>query len=242
MKMLPNLFEGRMYSLLACDYDGTLTDNDRLSPSIEDTLRRVRTYGIKVALITGRRFDELLDICPQVDLFDLVVAENGALMYQPSNGELLFYGDPPPDSLAEALTAAGITFFAGRVMYAIHRIDSQAVQAQLSRLNLNFRVLPNRDSAMILPEGVDKGAAIIHVTQKLNLDPAQAIAIGDGENDLEMFKVAGFSVAPANAIDKIKSRADIVYERTAGEAVEEFVKEFLSWKVPTLETVGEFVH
>ena len=37
-------------------------------------------------MVTGRELDELLDVCPEVELFDLVVAENGALLYDPRDG------------------------------------------------------------------------------------------------------------------------------------------------------------
>ena len=104
MKLMHEPIDERMYRLLACDYDGTLTESNELSPSIKSMLRGVRANGIRVALITGRLFDELLELCPQINLFDLVVAENGALMFQPNNGKLLAFGKPPPDSLTEALT------------------------------------------------------------------------------------------------------------------------------------------
>ena len=93
---------------------------------------------------------------------------------------------------------------------------------------------------MIVPTGIDKGTALKHVTQSLNLDLGQAIAVGDGENDLAMFKVAGFSVAPENAIDEIKAQANVVSGKTAGAAVEEFVNEYLFSDLPSLADYGQF--
>ena len=72
------------------------------------------------------------------------------------------------------------------------------------------------------------------------MDPAQAIAVGDGENDLAMFRVAGFSLAPANAIDEIKARANIVSAKPAGAAVEEFINEYLYCDLPSLAELGGF--
>ena len=46
-------------SVLALDYDGTLTRDDRLNPSMIDAIADARRLGITVMLVTGRRLDDL---------------------------------------------------------------------------------------------------------------------------------------------------------------------------------------
>ena len=58
--------------------------------------------------------------------------------------------------------------------------------------------------------GVDKGQGLIHLANHLGIPIEQTMAVGDSENDLEILKAAGTSVAMSNAIDEIKACADLV--------------------------------
>jgi Cof subfamily protein (haloacid dehalogenase superfamily) len=58
--------------------------------------------------------------------------------------------------------------------------------------------------------GINKGAAIIELIEKLGRDVADSLAIGDSANDLEMFDVAGVGIAMGNATPAIQDRADEV--------------------------------
>jgi hydroxymethylpyrimidine pyrophosphatase-like HAD family hydrolase len=71
-------------------------------------LERVRASGRKLILVTGRVLDDLLQVFPQVPLFDLVVAENGALLYQPATREEHVLGERPPAALLTTLQQRGI--------------------------------------------------------------------------------------------------------------------------------------
>ena len=66
------------YFVLACDYDGTLALNGQVSEEITAALKRVRESGRKLILVTGRELDHLQEIYSHLELFDWVVAENGA--------------------------------------------------------------------------------------------------------------------------------------------------------------------
>ena len=50
-----------------------------------------------------------------------------------------------------------------------------------------------------LPPGSSKGAGLKWLLDDLGLDPAQVMAIGDGDNDIEMLQLVGLGVAMANA-------------------------------------------
>jgi len=62
----------------------------------------------------------------------------------------------------------------------------------------------------IVPLGVHKAEALLHLTAILGLDLSQVAAIGDGLNDLEMLTEAGVGIAMGNAPDAVKSVADWV--------------------------------
>lgn len=84
------------YHALACDYDGTLATDGVLADSTAEALERVRELGRKLVLVTGRKLDDLERACPRLDLFDRVVAENGALLHRPESGEERMLAPPPP--------------------------------------------------------------------------------------------------------------------------------------------------
>ncbi|MAY97382.1 MAG: haloacid dehalogenase [Nocardioides sp.] len=60
------------------------------------------------------------------------------------------------------------------------------------------------------PVGVSKASGLQHVCDELGVSAQDALAIGDGRNDLEMFAWAGRSVAMGQAIDEVRQAADDV--------------------------------
>lgn len=79
----------------------------------------------------------------------------------------------------------------------------------------------------IMPAGVTKGEGLRHLCEHLEIPMAQAVAVGDSYNDIEMLQEAGIGVAVANAPAKVKHAADVVSQRSAGEgAVAEVVERF----------------
>lgn len=61
----------------------------------------------------------------------------------------------------------------------------------------------------IVAAGVNKGATLEDVRARCG-DVSKILAIGDYNNDLQMVQLADIGGAPANAIDEVKSAADIV--------------------------------
>ena len=62
----------------------------------------------------------------------------------------------------------------------------------------------------IIPKEGGKGAAIEQVLAHYKFSKEEAIAFGDGENDIDMLKFAGVGVAMGNANDRVKRHADYV--------------------------------
>ena len=62
----------------------------------------------------------------------------------------------------------------------------------------------------ILPKEASKGLALKELCMLLQLLPNEVMAIGDEENDLSMFEVAGVKVAMGNANELLKARATFV--------------------------------
>jgi hydroxymethylpyrimidine pyrophosphatase-like HAD family hydrolase len=56
------------------------------------------------------------------------------------------------------------------------------------------------------------GEGLRRLCAEIGVPIAQAVAFGDGENDMEMLKMAGIGVAMANARPAAKDAADVVLE------------------------------
>jgi hydroxymethylpyrimidine pyrophosphatase-like HAD family hydrolase len=76
----------------------------------------------------GPGAEDLLRVFPQYELFDLIVAENGALVYRPDTGEEKVLGEPPPMSFIKELQLAGVQpLSVGKVIVATwepHQFES----------------------------------------------------------------------------------------------------------------------
>ena len=78
----------------------------------------------------------------------------------------------------------------------------------------------------IMNAGVSKGQGLKTAMEHLSLKREEIIAFGDEENDLPMFDEAGFSVAPSNAKDAVKARADLIIGSNSEDGVAVFLEEF----------------
>ena len=83
--------------LIAFDYDGTLATDGVVDEKTIESLHCLRESGRKLVLVTGRIIEQLLHIFPQIGLCNLVVADNGAVLYDPQTREVTELADPPPD-------------------------------------------------------------------------------------------------------------------------------------------------
>ena len=81
---------------LATDYDGTLAEDGVVEPVTLDAIRLLKESGRRAILVTGRELPDLLRVFGEIACFDLVVAENGALLYDPATGEESVLGAEPP--------------------------------------------------------------------------------------------------------------------------------------------------
>jgi Cof subfamily protein (haloacid dehalogenase superfamily) len=80
----------------------------------------------------------------------------------------------------------------------------------------------------VMSAGVSKGAGLRAAMEKRGLAAAELIALGDEENDLPMFEAAGFSVAPANAKEKVRQAADMVIGSNAEDGPAEYLAALFS--------------
>jgi hypothetical protein len=71
----------KFFVALAVDYDGTLAREGRVDAATIGALEKIRKSGRKLILVTGRELTDLQRVFPEIEIFDLVVAENGARFF-----------------------------------------------------------------------------------------------------------------------------------------------------------------
>jgi len=224
------------YLALATDYDGTLALNDRVSEPAVRALERLRVSGRRVILVTGRRLDDLLTVCSCVQLFDLIVAENGAVVYAPDSREETRLANPPSKLLIQGLQARGVEpLEIGQVMVATHAPHRAAVQDVIWELGLEAQVIGNRGAVMVLPAGVNKATGLEYALRELGLSRHEVVGIGDAENDHSFLERCECAVAVANAAPSIKQIAALVTAAENGNGVIELIDDLIADDLRRLE-------
>ena len=217
------------FTALACDYDGTLAAEGILKEATRNALQRVRASGRRLIMVTGRELPDLKRVCPGLDLFDWIVAENGALLYDPRHDEEFALAPAPPEAFVRALTARNIQpLSVGRVIVATREPHQQDVLDAIRALGLELQIIFNKGAVMVLPAGVNKASGLEAVLGRLSLSPHNVVAMGDGENDHALLSLAGCSVAVANAVPTLKEAADFVTREPAGDGVIELAERLLA--------------
>jgi HAD superfamily hydrolase (TIGR01484 family) len=216
------------YLALCTDYDGTLATDGRVLPQTLRALERFLASGRRLVLVTGRELDQLQEVCPRLDLFEYVVAENGALLYKPSTGEETPLAARPPDSFVSTLRQRGVgPISVGRVIVATWEPHETTVLATIRDLGLELQVIFNKGAVMILPAGVNKATGLAQALEKMELSPHNTVAVGDAENDHALLALCECSAAVSNALPTLKSTADIVTKADHGAGVVELIDEVL---------------
>ncbi len=216
------------YLALCTDYDGTLATDGRVLPETLSALERLLASGRRLVLVTGRELDDLRKVCPRLDLFEYVVAENGALLFQPSTGKETPLAAPAPDSFVATLRQRGVgPISVGRVIVATWEPHETTVLATIRDLGLELQVIFNKGAVMILPAGVNKATGLASALEKMEISPHNAVGIGDAENDHALLALCECSAAVANALPTLKSAADIVTTGDHGAGVVELIEEML---------------
>ncbi len=84
----------------------------------------------------------------------------------------------------------------------------------------------------LLPPGASKGDGLRRLLEHLGNAPEHVMAIGDGENDIEMIELAGIGVAVGNAYHRLKAAADYVVASNDEDGVAEAIERFVLAPLP----------
>src|SRR4051812_39570281 len=96
------------FRALATDYDGTIAWHGSVEASTIRALQKWKESGRKLLMVTGREISDLFKVFSEATLFDLIVAENGALIYRPATRETRILAPAPSPQFVEELREAGV--------------------------------------------------------------------------------------------------------------------------------------
>jgi phosphoglycolate phosphatase (TIGR01487 family) len=204
---------------LATDYDGTIAEDGVVAEATLEALRELKQSGRKLLLVTGRQLPDLKKVLPEIALFDLVVAENGGLLFDPKTGEETLLAPEPSQVFLDALRAREVPLSAGRCIVATWEPHQHAVLEAIRELGLELQIIFNKGAVMMLPAGVSKASGLEAALALLELSPHNVVGIGDAENDHAFLRLCGCGVAVANALPMLKGSADFVTEMPRGAGV-----------------------
>ena len=107
------------FHALATDIDGTIAHDGVVDDETIAVLERLKRSGRRLVMVTGRQMPDLERVCPRLDLFDRVVAENDAVLHTSATKDSRPLGPPPPSDFVARLKSRGVTALSvGQVIVA----------------------------------------------------------------------------------------------------------------------------
>ncbi|AEC50930.1 phosphoglycolate phosphatase [Pyrococcus sp. NA2] len=216
---------------ISIDIDGTITyPNRMLHEEALRAIRRAESLGVPIMLVTGNtvQFAEAASIL--IGTSGPVVAEDGgAISYNKKryfltgmDEEWILWSEIRKRFPNAKMSHTMPDRRAGLVLMR-ETIDVETVRELIKELKLELVAVDSGFAIHVKKPWINKGSGIEKACELLGISPREVAHIGDGENDLDAFKVVGYRIAVAQAPDVLKRNADYVTEKSYGEGGAEAV-------------------
>jgi hydroxymethylpyrimidine pyrophosphatase-like HAD family hydrolase len=217
-------FSTMKWQALATDFDGTIATDGVVDEPTRLALTRLRWENVRTFLVTGRELSDFKAMGTFLSLFDMIIAENGAVLHDPGSGETRALGAPPPEALIAELSRRGVSpLGVGASIIATREPHETVVIEVIKELGLELQVIFNKGAVMILPSGINKASGLRAALEIFGLSSGEVIGVGDAENDHAFLELCGLPVAVANALPSLKDKAALVTRYSAGAGVIELI-------------------
>ncbi len=211
-------------SAFAVDYDGTIAQHGVFDPDVRQAIAEVRRRGIVVALVTGRRLADLRRVASDLSCFDVIVAENGAVLDFPAGGRHANLSHPPPPAFLDALRARQVVFEVGESIVEAAAAEAPQLLDAIRALELPLTLAFNRGRAMVLPPAVAKSTGLRQAWHALRLSLHNTIGIGDAENDHDLLDACEAGAAVEWGSRALCAVADDIIRGTPVRAVADYIR------------------
>lgn len=223
---------------IALDYDGTIAVNDVMDPAVRTAIGEARDAGIAVILATGRRLDDLRRVAGDLSCFDVVVAENGAVVDFPLRGRHVVLGHPPDTGFVAELRRRGVFCEVGEALVEADANASAVIIEVIHALELPLVLTFNRGRVMVLPQAVGKSTGLRHALTTLRISIHNTIAIGDAENDHDLLDACEVGIAAEWGSAALRAVADEVIRGSGPPAVAQYLRQLARTRELTSVQMG----
>ena len=213
------------FKLIAFDMDSTLINIECIDEIADATGRKAEVAAITEAAMRGeitdfkdslRRRLALLKGAPESALQEVF---EHRLRLNPGAKNLVDICKT--HGMKVLLVSGGFTFFADRVCEMLNIDFSRSNVLDIANGKLTGQVAM-QDWGDIC-DGAEKRKMLLHICTQMGISPKQAIAMGDGANDLPMMGEAGLSVA-YHAKPKVREQAMVAINEGGLDRLLEVVK------------------
>lgn len=201
------------YRLIAFDMDSTLIDIECVDEIADAVGRKAEVAAITEAAMRGEIADYKESLRRRVALLEGVTTAQLEQIYRHR-----LQINPGADELVHAcreaglrtlLVSGGFTFFAERVQRRLQLDETRSNLLEIRGGKLTGRLLDQPWGDIC--DGAEKRRAVLETCARIGCTPEQAIAVGDGANDLEMMAAVGLSVA-YRAKPRVRAQAKVAID------------------------------
>lgn len=213
------------YKLIAFDMDSTLINIECVDEIADAVGRKAEVAAITEAAMQGHISDYKESLRQRVALLQGVTLAQMDQIYHerlrlnPGAAELV--AACKQAGLKVLLVSGGFTHFTDRIRDRLGIDFTRANQLEVADGALTGRMVDQAWGDIC--DGAEKRTMLLHTCVQLGIDPSQAIAMGDGANDLPMMGVAGLSVA-YHAKPAVREQAKVSIESGGLDRLLEVVK------------------
>jgi hypothetical protein len=130
---------------LATDFDGTIATDAVVDEPTQLALVRLRSANVRTLLVTGRELSDFEAMGSFLTIFDMIVADNGAVLFDPASGEIRTLSAPPPEAFIAELSRRGVSpLGVGSSIVATREPHQATVLEVIKELGLELQVILQR--------------------------------------------------------------------------------------------------
>jgi phosphoserine phosphatase len=213
------------FKLVAFDMDSTLINIECVDEIAEAAGRKAEVAAITEAAMRGEISDFKDSLRRRVALLAGVPVAAMEQVYQRhlqlNPGVQTFVASCQQAGLKTLLVSGGFTFFSDRVKQRLGLDFARANVLEVADGQLTGRLVDRPWGDIV--DGAEKRRVVLEVCELMGISPEQAIAVGDGANDLPLMEVAGLSVA-FHAKPAVREQAMLSIESGGMERVLEVLR------------------
>ena len=227
-----------MYKIVFIDLDGTLLNSKKeISEFDVNILKQLSINDIKIVFASARGFYRILPYIKNINNeneFNYTLAFNGSLIINNTQTKKIFDNCVTQENfnkLKKWIKKQNIDnvwvycyknkyklneFNSNEPVYKIVVLDSEEgvcdKRGKIDKEIKNCFEITSSEPTRIefVQKGITKEEAVKQLLSYLKIDPRDMIAIGDGDNDVDMIKIAGYGIAMGNACSQLKKIANTV--------------------------------